>query len=84
MNFALSPRFLRSLYKLPKNVIDLTKEKLEIFFADPWEPALKTHKLHGTLENHWSFSVNYEYRAIFRHQNGGILLIDIGLHDDVY
>ncbi|HCC83644.1 TPA: hypothetical protein DEP96_02225 [Candidatus Uhrbacteria bacterium] len=62
----------------------IAKVKLKIFIVDHWEPSLKTHKLHGKREEQWAFSINYEYRVVFRQQDEEILLVDIGLHDDVY
>lgn len=84
MKFELSSKFLRNLRKLPREIIDLTKERLELFYVDPWQGTLKTHKLQGDRKDHWSFSINYEYRVIFRQQDEEILLVDVGLHDDVY
>ncbi len=84
MRFGLSSKFLRNFRKLPREIIDLTKERLELFYVDPWQGSLKTHKLSGDRKDHWAFSINYEYRVVFRQQDNEILLVDVGLHDDVY
>jgi len=60
-------------------------ESLEKFTQNPFDPALRTHKLSGELEGLWSFSVEYDCRVIFKFLEGNrALLIDIGSHDEVY
>ncbi|MDH5718312.1 MAG: type II toxin-antitoxin system mRNA interferase toxin, RelE/StbE family [Spirochaetia bacterium] len=61
------------------------KEKMALFYSNPWHPALKTHKLVGKLKNSYSFSVDYDCRIVFKFiSDDHILLIDIGKHDEVY
>ena len=58
---------------------------MELFSKNPFNPRLRTHKLTGKLEGLWAFSVDYDYRIIFKFINEDeILLIDIGAHDEVY
>lgn len=38
-------------------------EKVEMFKTDPFDPALRTHKLSGKLRDLWSFSVEYDLRG---------------------
>jgi len=60
-------------------------QSLEKFCQNPFDPALRTHKLSGELEGLWSFSVEYDCRVIFQFLEGNkVLLIDIGSHDEVY
>jgi addiction module RelE/StbE family toxin len=58
-------------------------KKLEI---DPFEPSLKTHKLHGKMSEFHACSLTHDYRIVclFLIQNDLIVLVDIGSHDDVY
>lgn len=57
---------------------------------DPFNPALRAHKLKGDLSGSWSMTVDYDCRIVFsfeKNQSYGedeILLIDIGTHDEVY
>lgn len=39
--------FLKHLSKLPKNIIEKSKEKEQIFKENAFHPILRTHKLHG-------------------------------------
>jgi len=62
-------------------------EKLSI---EPFDPALKTHKLHGKLSGLWACQVEYDCRIVFAfekepdNEKDLIVLVDIGKHDEVY
>jgi addiction module RelE/StbE family toxin len=63
---------------------------LDKLLADPFDPQLKTHKLHGKLAGLWACQVEYDCRIVFTFekdfddQNDLIVLVDIGKHDEVY
>lgn len=59
------PKFERQYKKLPTKIQDLAEEKEKLFRKNPFNPELKTHKLHGELKTFWAFSINYNYRIIF-------------------
>jgi len=76
------PSFVRALKKLPKALIQEAKEKIELFRVDQNHSFLKTHKLKGPLSGRWSFSVNYQYRIVFRYESKNVvILLNIGDHD---
>ncbi len=70
MKIYYSNKFIRDYKRLPNKVKELAEEKESIFLKNPFNPKLKTHKLHGKfkgkIEKYWSFSVDYKYRIIFR------------------
>ncbi len=70
MKIKYSSKFIREYKKLSRKIRDLAEEKEEIFRKNPFDPRLKTHKLHGKfkgrIEKYYSFSVGYKYRVIFR------------------
>ncbi len=77
-----SKQFLRLSKKLPKNIIDIAKQKTMMLAKDPFHSALKTHKLHGKFRKYFSFSINYEYRIVFKFVDKKTLLfLKIGKHD---
>ena len=80
--------FKRIYKKKVKNNNEFKKRfwnAIELFSKNPFNPLLRTHKLTGKLEGLWAFSVDYDYRTIFKFMNEDkILLIDIGTHDEVY
>jgi mRNA-degrading endonuclease YafQ of YafQ-DinJ toxin-antitoxin module len=46
---------------------------------------LRTHKLKGALSEYHAFSISPSDRIVFRIlDDGGVLLVDIGSHDEVY
>ena len=89
MEVSFSSSFKKAFRKRVKNT---RSEKIfwnavELFIADPFHPPLKTHKLSGTLEGLWSFSVEYDIRVIFyftKEAPRKAVFVDIGSHDEVY
>ncbi|MBW1748662.1 MAG: type II toxin-antitoxin system mRNA interferase toxin, RelE/StbE family [Deltaproteobacteria bacterium] len=63
---------------------------LEKLSREPFDPALKTHKLHGKLIGLWACQVEYDCRIVFAfekepdNEKDLIVLVDIGKHDEVY
>jgi addiction module RelE/StbE family toxin len=63
---------------------------LEKLSMEPFDPALKTHKLYGKLVGLWACRVEYDCRIVFTFvkepdkKNELIALVDIGKHDEVY
>ena len=76
------PAFLHRYKKLPKDLQQEIKEKIDLFLTDPNHSYLKAHKLKGKLRGRWSFSVNYEYRIVFKWVNKKeAVLLMVGNHD---
>lgn len=65
MEIRYHPKFIKEYKKIPTRIKELSEEKELIFSNDPFDPQLKTHKLHGSLKTRYSFSINYQYRIIF-------------------
>ncbi|MDO8734458.1 MAG: type II toxin-antitoxin system mRNA interferase toxin, RelE/StbE family [Elusimicrobiota bacterium] len=67
---------------MPKNIQLLAKKKDEIFRTNPFDVQLHTYKLKGTLAGIWSYSINYQYRILFRFlKSDEVLYYDIGTHE---
>ena len=81
MNIYYHPRFKASYQKLSCEIKIKAEFKESIFRGNPFNPLLKTHKLHGKLKDYWSFSVNKTYRIIFEFHNSDIIFLDIGTHE---
>lgn len=76
-----TPTFAKNYKKLPLVIRQKAEKREEIFREDPFAVSLKTHKLTGNLEPYWSFSIDYQYRIVFRFtQKGEILFADVGTH----
>ncbi len=65
MEIYQSPRYLRQLKKLPKEIRHLVDEKTKLFSENPHDKRLKTHRLSGALKEFSAFSVNYSFRILF-------------------
>jgi mRNA-degrading endonuclease YafQ of YafQ-DinJ toxin-antitoxin module len=76
-----APKFERRFKRLPAE-IQLKALEIEIIFRNNcFDAKLKTHKLAGGYKNHWSFSISYSYRIIFKFlDNQKVLFIDVGSH----
>ena len=58
-------KFLRQYKKLPREIQLLAEKRENIFRTNPFDSRLKTHKLTGSLEGFYGFSVTNSYRIIF-------------------
>ncbi len=87
MNIHTSPPYTRRFKKLVKNnknISELIDKKLALFVKNKNHPSLRLHKLSGQFENAWSISINDSIRILFHYIDDGILLGEIGYHDEVY
>lgn len=76
-----TPTFAKNYRKLPEVIKKKAEKKELIFREDPFKVSLKTHKLSGKLGTYWSFSIDYQYRIVFRFTDTGeILFVDVGTH----
>jgi len=68
------------------DLISTFEKKIILFEAEPFNPSLKTHVLHGPLKDVWSIYINYEHRLTFRFEEDKTkaILINIGTHNEVY
>lgn len=87
MNIHLSSNFLRNyrrlLRKNPQIKARVT-ERLSLFNNNPSHPSLRLHKLRGKMVTDWSIAIASDLRLIFIYIEDGILLVDIGKHEEVY
>ena len=74
--------FRKSFQKLPAHIQDLAIKKDRMFRQNAFTVSLRTHKLKGPLDGYWAYSVNLEYRVLFRFiNNHEVLYYDIGTHE---
>ena len=90
MEIAFAQSFQKAFRKrsaLSPELEPLFWDKVKLFIRDPFDPALKTHKLSGLLKDFWSFSLGYDSRVVFYFTNDKpkkAVFTDIGTHDEVY
>jgi len=66
MKIVYSKGFARMFNALPISVQGKAKEKKSLFKDNPFSKSLKTHKLKGKFKACYSFSVDYDYRIVFK------------------
>ncbi len=85
MEIIYTSKFGREYKKLSLNIKKMAEAKEKIFRNDPFDPALKTHKLHGKLKEFYSFSIDYKYRIIFEiSENKNIFYFHSVSDHDIY
>ena len=75
-------RFFKKYQKLPIKIKLSIEDKEKVFRRNPFDPLLRTHRLHGRLKGLWAFSLTAKYRIIFDFLGGDkVRFITIGTHD---
>ncbi len=78
----LSSGFEKSFRKLPGRIQNLAIRKDTWFRRDVFDQRLRTHKLKGALEGYYAYSVNFQYRVLFRFINvHEVIYYDVGTHE---
>ena len=81
MRIFYSPEFERRYRMLSLEMQKKAEAKEKIFCKDPFDPRLKTHKLHGRLGEFWSFSLDHTHHIIFMFiEEGDVRFYAIGDH----
>lgn len=74
-------RFLKSARKLQKSVLARAKTRDILFRKNPFDPQLRAHKLYGSLDGFYAYSVDHRYRIIFAFQDDETVIYhEIGTH----
>ena len=73
---------MRGYKKLPLDIKKIAEKKEVIFKKDPFDPSLRTHKLHGKLKDCLAFSISLSHRIVYEFGKGKIVYFhSIGTHD---
>lgn len=82
MNIVYANSFRKSYDRLPQNLKGVAGSKERLFREYPFHMGLRTHKLHGRMDDRWAFSINSKYRIIFEFVSENLVrFLDIGTHD---
>lgn len=73
--------FRKAYKKLPRNIQDIVDRKDKLFRKNIFHSSLRTHKLHGLLDNLWSFWITRDYRVLFEFVKNGVIFYDVGTHE---
>ena len=82
--FASTPSFKKALARLDASQKSSARKAFAIFKVDPFDPRLRTHKIHRlsarlgrTIYSVW---VEKDLRALFYLEEDAVVTIDIGSH----
>lgn len=76
-----TPKFEEDFLTLSPKLRAKAQKKIALFERDCFCSVLDTHKLKGALRRFWSFSIDDDYRVIFRFlPNQEAMYYRIGLH----
>jgi mRNA interferase RelE/StbE len=81
MIFTHSDRFKENYVKLNEEIKKRVKTKLKLMAENPMHPSLRTKRVQGT-QNIFEASVNMSIRITWQYVESGILLRNIGEHDE--
>lgn len=87
MTIKYSSGFLKKFKKITQSNVSLREQianKLETFQLNQKYPSLRLHKVSASVGEAWSISIDRKIRVLFVYREYGILLVDIGGHDEVY
>ena len=81
--------YLRRATKFAKRHPDLLaqyEKALKLLELNPFHPSLRLHRLSGSLSGLHSISINISYRITleFLIEDGKIILVNVGSHDEIY
>ena len=75
--------FKKLISKNP-DIVFLVFNKLLVLSENINHPSLKLHRLKGNLKDFHAISIENNIRIILELKEDSILLINIGIHDEVY
>ena len=81
MKIVFSDRFVAHYRRLEKTMQNKVKAKLKLMSENPMHPSLRTKRVQGT-QNIFEASINAGIRMTWQYIENGILLRNIGKHDE--
>jgi hypothetical protein len=82
--FKPTERFWQSFYDLTSSQKESTRRAWKIFKADPFDPRLRTHKIHRLSAHYgrtiYAADVEGDLRAVFYLDGDCVVTVDIGTH----
>ncbi len=81
-------RFARNYSRLCKSkgskFKKVVEEKIILLTITPNHNSLRLHKINLKGDQAWSISIDMKTRVLFVYKDDGIILANIGSHDEVY
>ena len=85
MQVFTSRHYDKKLGKLDVKLYKKVVERLALFLANPRDPILNNHALHGKRRHQRSINITGDWRLIYEPVNGNtVRLLDIDTHSSLY
>jgi addiction module RelE/StbE family toxin len=85
MYATFSRQFQKQLNKAPLSIQIAWKERLYLFFKEPFHPFLHNHPLKGSLQGKRSINVTGDWRVVYEESfPHHILFVSLGTHSQLY
>ena len=84
MHIAYHKKFKKAFVRQPKSIQEKFFERLEIFAQDQFHYLLNNHALAGEFLGWRSFNVTGDIRVHYEEIPGGVVLMSIGSHSELY
>ncbi|MBI3380176.1 type II toxin-antitoxin system mRNA interferase toxin, RelE/StbE family [Candidatus Gottesmanbacteria bacterium] len=79
-----SHRFDKQLRKAPLEIKIALRNKLSLFFQNPFHPLLNNHALVGKFANFRSINITGDWRAIYKETDDIVVFTLFGTHSQLY
>lgn len=84
MRIVFHQRFKKEYKKLSR-LRERVNARIDLFVANPFNPVLNNHPLHGKWNGHRSINISGDYRAIYQEADEDIAhFIALGTHNELY
>jgi addiction module RelE/StbE family toxin len=85
MQYILSKRFEKDFARLSKPIKKKVLLVLQKFVDDPLDPSLRSHRLSGKWNNHFSIDVTGDIRAVYVYIKDNLVhFVAVGSHSELY
>jgi len=85
MQIVTTKTFDKLFKSLDKKIQRKAAQKTEMFKQNPFNPILRTEKLHPKTHDVWSFRVDLDYRVVFKFTQKDVAEFRfIGHHNKIY
>lgn len=85
MQIDYTHRFIKLFRKTSKEIQKQTRNRVDLFRVDKFNPLLNNHALQGNNAGYRSININGDWRAVFRELGGETVSFeDLGTHSQLY
>lgn len=84
MKLLFHKQFEKQLKKLSPKDLEVTKERLKMFLADPYDPRLRNHAIKGKYSGYRSIDIRGDLRALYKRGGEAVIFVFLGSHSRLY